>query len=757
MTSVAFLVIVAQNNCSSTVMSVACCRCTEVAPTSVISAAASPEPEMASADDGDAPVVEPRHAAHVAVPEDEHSAPAPDRPRPLSSPEHSPPESVVAPAEPAELSAMSPMTPLRPRAAARVRSAAVGPPVRLLLAGDSADLLIPVAAAEALGLGGRRGSFQVRLQLPPGSRVVTFSWFERPADGLRFLRAIGAQRRLRSDLSLPDGPHEVAVAAELGAATDLHVSLVASSLPAELSRGCATAHTSGDPADVECAAPSVDTAATLTETGAPQLSGRKRPRDGVRTVSDARSPPSADARQRLSTASQGQEVAAGEGDIALPAQQTVRITARQNSDGRSVCVPTLEARSAGLTGTSRDRVIDVPELGRKATLSVGWGADRFRLGKGWRELAEDMRLPADASVVLTVANNAICSVERAPAATAASNSSGMPGPSTANGGRALAAKGGGIAAPAQQSVRITVRQNGEGRSLYVPLREARGAGLSGNYCDRVVNVPELRRTVTLRLGWAANEFRVGRGWKELAQDMHLPMAARVVLTAVDGTICSVERADAAAAASGSSSLPGASTGNAGRALAAEGGSIAAPAQQIFRIAARQNGDGRSLAVPKLQALAAGLSGDYCDRVVAVPELRHNVTLRIGWAVGKFPKFRVGRGWRELAADMRLPVDACVVLTVADGTICSVERAHAAAAAGIGSSMPRASSGMICTANAVPSPPAALAQQGHESAKDADGESSAAGGQSSRLYPPIVSSPRHCTVSYCSMHGPATTG
>ena len=759
------------------------------------------------------------------------------------------------------------MTPLRPQTA-RLRAAAVGPPVRVLLAGDSADLLIPVTAAEALGLGGRRGSFRVRLLLPAGARVVSLSWFERPADGLRYLQATGAQRRLRSDLSLPDGPHEVALAPELGTATNLHVSLVSASPPAEPADALEAAGMTSAAADGGGAAPSVDTAATLTVTGAPQLSGRKRPRDGLPAVSDARSPPGADARPQATTANEGQAVAAEGGSIAPPAQQTVRITARQNSDGRSLAVSKEEARAIGLRGKYRERVVDVPELRREYILRIGWGADRYRVGQGWRELAADMRLPVDASAVLTVADGTICSVERAPAAAAAShgtgtpgtstanggvataadaggvaspaqqtfqitarqlsdgqslsvplqeahaadlrgeycdreiyvpelqrkvtlrigwgqdrfkvargwrklaaemhlpvdasvvltgadgticsverapaaaaasNSSGMPGASTASGGRALAAAGDGIAAPAQQMFRITVRQNCGGRRLYIPQQDAHAAGLSGKYCDRVVNVPELRREVTLRLGWAAKECRVGRGWRELAEDMRLPVDASVVLAVADGTICSIERAPAAAAASNSSGMPGASTASGGQALAAEGGNIAVPAQQTIRITTRQNG--RGLAVTAAEARAAGMLGQYCDHVVDVPELQRTATLGAGWERGKF---RLERGWRALAQDMRLPADASVVLTVADGTICSVEQATAAASG----SMPQASSGATSPAGARPSPLAALAQQGSESAKDEDGESSATGGQSSGCIHLFLSATAGCRTALC---------
>ena len=317
------------------------------------------------------------------------------------------------------------MTPLRPRAA-RARSAALGPPVRVLLACDGADLLLPVATAEALGLGSRRGSFKVRLVLPAGSRVVSLSWFERPADGQRFLRATGAQRRLRSDLSLPDGPHEVTLAPELGTATNLHVSHTTASLPAESADAPVSAGMSGGPADVGRAAPCIDTAAIFTMTGAPQQSGRKRHRDGLRAVSDARSPRGADARLHVSTADGGLAPAAGAAGDASPAQQTVRITARQHSSGQGVVVPREEARAAGLRGKYCELEVDVPKLRRKVTLSLGWGHDRFRIGKGWRQLADDMRLPVDASVVLTVADGTICSVERASAPPAAGNSTSTP-------------------------------------------------------------------------------------------------------------------------------------------------------------------------------------------------------------------------------------------------------------------------------------------------------------------------------------------
>ncbi len=578
------------------------------------------------------------------------------------------------------------MTPLRPQTA-RLRAAAVGPPVRVLLADDSADLLVPVAAAEALGLGGRRGSFRVRLVLPAGLRVVSLSWIERSADGLRFLQATGAQRRLRSDLSLPDGPHEVALAPELGTATNLHVSLASASPPAEPADALEAAGMTSAPADGGSAAPSVDTAATLTVTGAPQLSGRKRPRDGLPAVSDARSPPGADAGPQAATVDEGQAVAAERGSTASPAQQTARITARQSSDGDSLFVSKLEARGVGLRGKYRDRVVDVPELRRKYTLRIGWGADRYRVGKGWRELAEVMRLPVDAKVVLTVTDGTICSLERAPAAAAASNSSSTPRASTANGGLVVAAQAGGIAAPAQQIFRITARQKSDGRSLYVPTQAARAAGLSGEYCDRVVNVPELRRKVTLRVGWGAKECQVGRGWRELAKDMHLSVNAHVVLTVVDGTICSVERAPAAAAASNSSGTPRASTADGGLAPAAEAGGNVSPAQQTVQITARQRSNGDSLSIPLQEAHAADLRGELRDRVIYVPELRREVTLRAGWGCDRF---RVSSGWRELAADMRLPADASVVLAVADGTICSVERAPAAAAASNSSGTPGAS-------------------------------------------------------------------
>jgi len=847
------------------------------APTPASSAATSPEPQTAAADVGEASLAEqPLQDAHVAAPAEEDSALAADGPEAPSSPERSQSEPAAAPSAQTTL---SPMTPLRPQTA-RLRAAAVGPPVRVLLAGDSADLLIPVAAAEALGLGGRRGSIRVRLVLPAGSRVVSLSWFERSADGLRFLQATGAQRRLRSDLSLPDGPHEVALAPELGTAPNLHVSLASPSPPAESADALATAGMSGAPANGGSAAPAVDTAATLAATTAPQLSGRKRPREGLPAVSDARSPPGADARLQASTASEVQAVAAGGGSIAPPAQQVFRITARQNTDGRSLHVPQQAARDAGLSGKYCDRMVNVPELRRKVTLRIGWGAKEFLVGRGWRELAADMRLPVAASAVLTVADGTICSVERAPAAAAASHGTGTPGASTANGGVATAADAGGIASPAPQTFHITARQLSNGQSLSVPQQEVRTADLRGEYCDREVYVPELRRKVTLSIGWGRDRFRVARGWRELAAKMRLPVDASVVLTVADGTICSIERAPATAAASNSSGTPGASTANGSLALAAEAGAIVSPAQQTSHITARQGSNGDSLMIPLQEAHAADLRGKLCDRVINVPELQRNVTLRVGWGADRFRfggkawrelaedmrlpagssvvltvadgticsiergpaaaaatnssgtlgasaasggratlaaqggniavpavpaqqtirittrqngrglavtaaearaagmlgqycdhvvdvpelqrtaklgvgwergKFRLEKGWRTLAKDMRLPLDASVVLTVVNGTICSVEQATAAASG----SMPQASSGATSPAGVRPSPPAALAQQGSESAKTEDGESSATGGQPSGCI--HLSLFRHCRVSYCSMHGPANIG
>ena len=85
------------------------------------------------------------------------------------------------------------------------------------------------------------------------------------------------------------------------------------------------------------------------------------------------------------------------------------------------------------------------------------------------------------------------------------------------------------------------------RGAILPWPEARAAGLRGNYETRTVLVPELRREVTLGLGWRSSSYRLGFGWFALASDMGLSEDTPLVLTVAEGSICRIERAVPAAA------------------------------------------------------------------------------------------------------------------------------------------------------------------------------------------------------------------
>ena len=331
---------------------------------------------------------------------------------------------------------LPPVSPLRPRPA-RVRPAAVGPAVRLQLEGDGADLHIPLAAAEALGLGSRRGKFKVRLVLPEGSRDTYVSWGECPADGAQFLRASGAQRSLRHDLRLSEGTHELDFALQLKTASSLHVSLTAGARSVESAGATGLTGASGAAAFTDGADPTAsDAAAASTATDAPRLSGQKRTRADLHVTSGDESLPHAGMRA-VTGPDTGSVAAEEDADcVSSPAKQTRRITARQ-SRHHGVMIPVAEARAAGLRGDFGDRRVDVPELQRKVSLGMGWSRGKYRLDRGWFMLSDAMSLRDGARVMLTISDGIICRIERAAAAAAScSNMLGAGSGSTCGAGAA---------------------------------------------------------------------------------------------------------------------------------------------------------------------------------------------------------------------------------------------------------------------------------------------------------------------------------
>ena len=314
----------------------------------------------------------------------------------------------------------SPISPLLPPAAC-AQAATVGSAVRLMLDGDSADLLIPLAEAVALGFGGRLGRFEVRLQLPAGSRAVTLSWIERP-NGSRFLQAIGAQRRVRRDLGLSKGPQEVAFAPELGGESDLRVSLPDKAMPEGSAVAAAASYACIAVGTADGAAPMAsDAAAAETVSGVPQLSEQKRKRADLREASGSRLLPCAGASALACPDAICETTPDDAGCSVLPAQRIFRITAPANKR----VIPILKARAAGLRWDYSNCTADVPELQRKVTVGAGWRDGSFRLDRGWPDLAKAMGMREAGAFVLTVVNGSISSIGRA--TTAAASGSTVPG------------------------------------------------------------------------------------------------------------------------------------------------------------------------------------------------------------------------------------------------------------------------------------------------------------------------------------------
>ena len=88
-------------------------------------------------------------------------------------------------------------------------------------------------------------------------------------------------------------------------------------------------------------------------------------------------------------------------------------------------------------------------------------------------------------------------------------------------------------------------------------------------------------------------------------------------------------------------------------------------------------DRSCVVIPQAEARAASLSGDLTHRAVFSPELGREVMLRTGWVEGTY---RMCGGWRALVTAMGLRRGDKLLITVANGSVCRIERRKGAAVA-----------------------------------------------------------------------------